>query len=175
MDLYTKQTELGRWLRSKNIIERIGNFLCLHAGIAPIFNIQGISPQNINDVCRPFYDQGQNDRALDSAKLVPFFDERSPFWYRGYFLEPRASMAAVDSTLMLFDCNKIIVGHTILTLNPAMYYKGKVIAIDVNEHEGHCAAVLYVDKKWWFVDKDGVRFPLVYRPTNDDINQHNIH
>jgi hypothetical protein len=174
-DLYSKQTELGRWLRSKNIIERIGNYLCLHAGISPRVNALGLSVQRVNEICRPYYDQGQNDRALDSAGVSSFFDEASPFWYRGYFLEPRASMAAVDSTLYLYNCDKIIVGHTILTLNPAMYYKGKVIAIDVNEHEGDRAGILYSEKKWWVVDGEGVRVPLEYRPTNDAINPHHVH
>ncbi|HEX4375300.1 MAG TPA: metallophosphoesterase [Puia sp.] len=175
MDLYSKSTELGRWLRTKNIVERIGNYLCLHAGISPFINAQGLSVQSINDICRPWYDQGQNDHALDSAHVSPLFDENSPFWYRGYFLEPRASMMAIDSTLDLFDCKKIIVGHTILTINPAMYYQGKVIGIDVNEHEGQRAGVLYQDKKWWVVDGEGIRIPLEYRPTNDSINPHHVH
>jgi hypothetical protein len=175
MDLYTKQTELGRWLRTKNIIERIGNFVCLHAGISPFVNAQGLSIQTINETCRPFYDQSQNDHALDSAGVSPFFDENSPFWYRGYFLEPKASMAAIDSTFNLFNCNKIIVGHTILRYNPAMYYRGKVIGIDVNEHEGQRAGVLYTDKKWWVVDGEGIRVPLEYRPGNDVINRREVH
>jgi calcineurin-like phosphoesterase family protein len=174
-DLYTKQTELGRWLRTKNIVERIGNYLCLHAGISPFINAQGLSVQSINDISRPWYDQSQNDHALDSAHVSPLFDENSPFWYRGYFLEPKATMSTVDSTLNIFGCKKIIVGHTILTLNPAMYYQGKVIAIDVNEHEGQRAGVLYLDKKWWVVNGEGVRVPLEYRATNDAINPHHVH
>src|SRR5579862_1787645 len=169
MDLYSKTTELGRWLRTKNIAERIGSFLCLHAGISPYIISQRPTIESINDVCRPWYDQGQNDHALDSAGVSAFFDENSPFWYRGYFLEPRATMRAIDSTLDLFGCKKIIVGHTILTLNPAMYYQGKVIGIDVNEHEGNRAGVLYLDKKWWVVDGEGIRVPLEYRASNDAI------
>jgi hypothetical protein len=174
-DLYSKQTELGRWLRTKNIVERVGEYLCLHAGISPVINAKGLFVQDINETCRPFYDQGQNDHLLDSLGLYPFFDENSPFWYRGYFLEPRASLAAVDSTLTIYHAIKIIVGHTILTPNPAMYYSGKVIAIDVNEHEGQCAGVLYLDKKWWVVDGEGTQVPLQYRSSNDVINQHQIH
>jgi hypothetical protein len=83
-------------------------------------------------------------------------------------------LQAIESALILFRCRTIIVGHIILTLNPAMYYKGKVIAIDVNEHEGHRAGVLYTDKKWWVADGEGIRVPLEYRPTNEQINQHAV-
>lgn len=174
-DLYSKQTELGRWLRTKNIIERLGDLLCLHAGISPVVNASQLSIQSINENCRPYYDQAQNDSLLAAAGVQPFFDDNGPFWYRGYFLQPRASMNAIDSTLVLFRSKAIIVGHTILTLNPAMYYQGKVIAIDVNEHEGHHAGILYSDKKWWIVDGAGSRTPLEYKPSNDLINQRAVH
>ena len=38
MELYGSNAELGRWLRSKNLIEKIGDNLCLHAGVAPEIN-----------------------------------------------------------------------------------------------------------------------------------------
>jgi hypothetical protein len=134
-----------------------------------------LSIQTINEYCRPYYDQAQNDSLLAAVGIYPLFDQNSPFWYRGYFLQPRATMNTVDSSLALFGCRTIIVGHTILKLNPAMYYKGKVIAIDVDEHDGHLAAVLYSDKKWWVVDGEGSRVPLEYEPTNDVINQKGVH
>jgi Calcineurin-like phosphoesterase len=171
-DLYSKNTELGRWLRTKNIIEKVGDNLCLHAGVSAIINASGVSVDQINTICRPLYDQGTNDRVLDSAGVYPFFGENGIFWYRGYFQDPRSSKHTIDSSLYLFRCRRIIVGHTILTRNPAMYYGGRVIGIDVNEHVGHRAGVLYNEKKWWIVDGEGNMKIMEYDPANDMIGTH---
>jgi len=174
-DLYSKKTELGRWLRTKNIVERIGDNLCLHAGVSPIINslVSSLNqaPEMINSLCRPYYDRAQEDEVIVAAGVYPYFGENGLFWFRGYFTGQRETMRGVDSTLIGFHCRRIIVGHTILTRNPAMYYGGKVIGIDVNEHQGDRAGILYIDKKWWRTDGDGNQIELVYRPNNDQIGQ----
>ena len=173
LDFYSARSELGRWLRTKNIIEKIGDNLCMHAGISPVINEAAISVGRINEVCRPYYDKAGNEKALLSAGIYPFFSDEGLFWYRGYFIEPRATMNTIDSSLYIYGCTKIIIGHTILTNNPAMYYKGKVIGIDVNEHEGKHEGVLYENKAWWIVDGEGNRKPLVYDAANEEINNGN--
>jgi hypothetical protein len=119
MDLYNKNTELGRWLRSKNIIEKIGDGLYLHGGISPQMLL---SIDTLNNRFRPLYAK---------TKHAEYY---YPFWYRGYFMEPRATQSFVDSTLAFYGCKRIVVGHTITDSNIAAYYKSRVIGLDVNEH-----------------------------------------
>jgi predicted phosphatase len=45
MDLYDENTELGKWLRSKNLVEKIGDNICLHGGISADINKLGLSIQ----------------------------------------------------------------------------------------------------------------------------------
>jgi len=170
-DLYGRNTELGRWLRSKNIIEKIGDVLVLHGGLSPAVVASAWSLQRINTSCRPFFDAGRKN-IPDSLK--PFFGKEAPFWYRGYFLEPKTTMAGIDSTLLLYDCKKIVVGHTIVDRNIAMYYKGKVIGIDVDEHKGNRFGLLLQNGKYYIVDDKGNRNLLLYKEGNDDIKESQV-
>lgn len=141
-ELYAANTELGKWLRSKNIIERIGNSLFLHAGVSEAINSGGYSLKKINNLARPYYDKDGYDSILIKAGVTTIYDSyTSPFWYRGYFTNPTAPLSQVQSTLSLFNVKRIIVGHTIVE-NIKTLYDGRVIAIDVNHHAGNHQALL---------------------------------
>jgi Calcineurin-like phosphoesterase len=154
MDLYDANTELGRWLRSKNIIEKIGDNLCLHGGISPQIYALAWPVTKINSACRPYYDKGEQPDQFKDTILWKFFDGHniSPFWYRGYFLEPQATQGFIDSTLNLYACKRIIVGHTIVDTNVGSYYNNKLIGVDVDEHDGHTEGLLIEKGKCYKVN-----------------------
>jgi hypothetical protein len=155
-DLYSVDTELGRWLRSKNIIEKVGDLLFMHAGIAAEVNNRKMSLTDINSFCRPFYDQPGKD-IPDSLKV--FFGPNSPFWYRGYFKGDKTLLPQIDQTLAFYDCKHIIVGHTIVD-NIQSLYNGKVIGIDVNQHEGDHQVLLIEKDQYYRIDANGERVGL---------------
>ncbi len=160
-DFYSADSELGRWLRTKNIIERISGNLYLHGGISPkILSLQW-PVWKINENCRPYYDQGLHPEKFPDRDLWSFFDDNniSPFWYRGYFSNPRASQGLVDSTAAFYDVGKIIVGHDIIS-SVGSFYQGRVIGIDVNEHAGNSQGLLIEDKKSYRIDLTGTKVPL---------------
>ncbi len=161
VDLYDKNSELGRWLRSKNIIEKIGDNLCLHGGISPkVLKIRwGINKINTN--CRPYYDLGDSPEQFSDTTLWAFFDGNniSPFWYRGYFTEPKATQEQVDNTLAFYQCKHIIVGHDIIE-NIGIFYQGKVFGVDVNEHEGHSQGLVIESGNFYRIDLNGHKFLL---------------
>jgi len=149
MTLYDKSSELGRWLRTKNTIEKIGDNLCMHAGVSPVINELGHAVAEINTLCRPFYDQVKHLQGVGNEKIDPFFQGKSSlFWYRGYFFEPKATEAEVAKTLEIFKVKRIIVGHTIVKGNVAFYYGDKVLGIDVNRHEGDHQAAVFENGEW---------------------------
>ncbi|MDR6132571.1 metallophosphoesterase [Chryseobacterium sp. SORGH_AS_1175] len=91
MALFDQNSELGRWLRTKNTIEKIGDNLCMHAGVSPVINELGYSVEQINTLCRPFYDRVKVLQGVGDPKIDPFFMGKSSlFWYRGYFFEPQS-------------------------------------------------------------------------------------
>ncbi len=163
--LYAENTELGRWLRSKNIIEKIGENLCVHGGISPKLNELQLPIEEINKRSRPFYDQPEINDPNINLVVSPFFEgSTSPFWYRGYFIMPRATQAQVDSTLKLYDCKTIIVGHTIVKSNVASYYHNKVIGIDVNQHAGKHEGALFENGQWYRISTKEKKKPLPQVP-----------
>ena len=155
-DLFATDTELGRWLRSKNIIERIGRVLYMHAGISQPVNHLQWDLKAINNYVRPWYDKDV-EKMPDSVYF--FFGDYSPFWYRGYFTAPLATESQVDSTLSLFGVKKIVVGHTIIE-HVDGYFKNTIYGIDVNQHEGHHEALLIQDGKYFRVDDKGNKTPI---------------
>lgn len=171
MQLYDRKTELGRWLRSKNVVERIDDNLFLHGGLSPEISKLRLSAEQINARCRPFYDCSK--KALPDSNKV-FFGKAAPFWYRGYFMAPKATLADVDQVLNAYQCSLIIVGHTILKRNIALYYGGKVLGVDVDQHAGKRCAALYVNGKWYRIDDKGKKERLIYNPENDEIKEEDI-
>jgi hypothetical protein len=165
-NLYNKNTELGRWLRSKNVLVKIGDLLVLHGGVSPAVNAKQWTIFNINSYARTWYGF-PNDDIPDS--LITLFDDNAPFWYRGYFIEPRATNETIDSTCGLFKCTQILVGHTILARNPALYYNGKIIGIDVDEHRDSYSGVLFNEGNIYRIDESGEQIPLKYNRENDII------
>jgi hypothetical protein len=53
--LYDVNTELGRWLRTKNIVEKIGGILYMHGGISGEVNRMNLSVSVIDQLARPYY------------------------------------------------------------------------------------------------------------------------
>lgn len=161
MSLYDTNSELGRWLRTKNTIEKIGDNLCMHAGVAPVINSLKLSVTEINQLCRPFYDKAKVLRGVGNPIIDPFYTgATSLFWYRGYFSEPKATEEEVNTTLKVFNVSRIVVGHTIVPGNVGFYYGGKVLGLDVNGHAGDHQAALYEKGKWLKIDASGKRTDL---------------
>jgi len=154
--LYGAGTELGRWLRSKNVIEKIGDILVMHGGISPELLPKQLSIEQINAECRAYY--GVPVKEMPDT-IQPLFTADAVFWYRGYFVEPLASEAFVDSVLAFYGVKQMVAGHDIIE-HVAPLYHGKVIGVDVDEHEGTHEGLLFEGSRYYRIDGDGTRVPL---------------
>jgi hypothetical protein len=148
VELFYPNTEIGQWLRTKNIIEKIGDWLFVHGGISQQVNETGMSIKRVNNKVRPLYDKDGIDSVLVKEKATLFFSDNSPFWYRGYFLAPLATSEQVDSTLRQYKVEHIVVGHTIVD-SVSTKYNRRVIAVDVNHHSGNYQALLIEGNKYY--------------------------
>ena len=50
--IYSNKTELGKWLQSKNVIEKIGDYIFVHGGLSIDILKHNLSLKDINDVSR---------------------------------------------------------------------------------------------------------------------------
>lgn len=141
--LFGADSELGRWLRTKNVVEKIGDKLFVHAGISPTLANSGSSLKDINDHTRSSMHKTKTEFTSSDSLL---WGRMGPFWYRGYFdvnrehWGPKATQAEVESVLNHFGASQVIVGHTIVP-RPELLFEGKVLAIDVKQPADHISTV----------------------------------
>ena len=154
-DLYKSNTELGQWLRTKNVVEKIGDLLFVHAGISKEVNELSLSPEEINGLLRPWYDK-YPDYAPSNVKLLMSGDS-GPYWYRGYYGRYQDDNVGeiIDQTLEQYEVSKIITGHTVVAETISTHHDGKVINIDTRHSEGQSEALLIEDGEYYAIDLEG--------------------
>ena len=152
---YSQNSELGKWLRTKNAVEKIGNLLFVHAGIRKDFP-KNYSIQQINENTRKSIDK---QFQKDEQKNDIFIGNESQIWYRGISTE-KESQQEVENTLKRFSVDKMIIGHTIVDKIKYLY-KGKIIDIDLehktNSDKGEMFALWIENGNFYSINEKGVK------------------
>jgi thiol-disulfide isomerase/thioredoxin len=161
--LYGDNSELGKWLRTKNIIEKIDDILFTHGGISKAVNDLNLSLTGINQLARRNYSYFIQEPP-DSVLISLFSGKTSPFWYRGYYGESGKSNKElpnqIDTTLNKFDVGLIVTGHTIVSDTVSIHFNGKVVNTDTNHAFGKSEGLLIEDGCFYRVDLTGERIFL---------------
>jgi hypothetical protein len=160
VQLFGQGAEIGRWLATKNVAERVGNILFTHGGISSYVNYLNIELKELNDMVRPFYTDTLYN--YKDKRLNIMYSDFGPFWYRGYYKAPRANVSQIDSTLFIYGVRHISTGHTIISNEIRSLYGGKLFNTDVHHADGHSEALLIEDDKFWRVNAAGEK--LAIRP-----------
>lgn len=166
--LYNEDSELGKWLRTKNVIEKIGDLLFIHGGISRKINQQPLTVTEINQLAKPYYDDNRKDYGDEGINSI-MDPLTSPFWYRAYYVggsEKKKSQVkdVIDSTLQKFSVNRIITGHTIVADTISVHYGGKVINTDTHHASGKSEALLIERNRYYRVTTMGERILLFSEP-----------
>ncbi|WP_168208838.1 metallophosphoesterase [Chitinophaga sp. XS-30] len=161
-ELYSERTEIGKWLRTKNIMEKIGNYLFVHGGISPEMNTVDLPIHEINNLARKYYSEDSTAIASSDRNLKTIFNySTSPFWFRKYYREKEKNMdVIIHNTLHKFDVKKIVTGHTIVADHITQHYDGKVINTDTRHSKGKSEALLIKNYKLYRIDTTGKQYPL---------------
>ena len=157
--LYDEKSELGRWLRTKNVIEKEGNVLVLHGGISGEINRLNISISEINQLARPFYPD--SSYTYPDKKLEIIYGDKGPFWYRGYYKNADSlAPKQIDSTLAGWSVKHIVTGHSVVADTISVWYNGKLLNTDVHHAGGKSEALLIEDGKYFRVNAEGKKVLL---------------
>ncbi len=157
MTLYGDNSEIGRWLRTKNVVEKVGNILYAHGGISQTVNNLDLGAPRINKMARPYYPD--TTYKYDDPKTDVLFSDEGPFWYRGYYHgAAKATASQIDSTLSLFKVKHIATGHTVIADTISMLFGGKVFNTDVHHAKGHTEGLLIENGKYYRVKQSGEKF-----------------
>jgi peroxiredoxin len=179
-ELFGKESVLGNWIRTKNIIEKIGSLLFVHGGISDSLIDYNMTVKAINDKARPFLANEVTAKTSRDRVLRILFDSKnSPFWHRLFYQDSeikvysngntiqKTSMQQVKNALLHFEVDHIITGHTIVGDTISVHYDGKVINTDTPHSEGKSEALLILGKSFYRVNKYGVRTLLFDEPAID--------
>jgi hypothetical protein len=163
-ELWSEKSELGRWLRSKPVMLKIGSTLFVHAGISP--KVLGMNPtlQSVDkEAENNFVTDDVIRRTIDGSVI---HDANGILFYRGLALDrsaddlgEKASTAHVNQVLEKFKVDRIAIGHT-LAANISHDYDEKVIRVDVH-HSGEVSEGLVIkNNTLWRADDKGTMFTL---------------
>lgn len=148
VSLYDENSELGRWLRTKNIIEKIGDIIFTHGGISANINSLNLSIPEINKLARPYFADSTFKYANEKSGII--IGDLGPLWYRGYYVKNNPVISLqIDNTLSNFSANHIITGHTIVSDTISGWYRGRLFNTDVHHAAGKSEALL-IEKNTYY-------------------------
>ncbi|MDF2514753.1 MAG: hypothetical protein K0R59_49 [Sphingobacterium sp.] len=135
LSLYDNNTELGRWLRTKNIIEKAGNTLFVHAGISPEVTALKLSLPTMNS-----YAEQRIAGTCTSAncQIVTGGSATGLYWFRG-MADEVLTQAQVDNIVSTFNADRVVIAHTINWTSIMPLYNNKVVAIDLDHVDNFAA------------------------------------
>jgi len=129
---YDHNSELGRWLRTKNAVEKIGDYVFCHGGISPELARTGLSLSEINHISRQ--NLGKPNEAIKDENAKAIFDLKTGiFWYRGA-ANNLPTEEEITAILKFAGAKRMVIGHTVQPDLTALY-SGRVICIDLYHEE----------------------------------------
>ncbi|MCH2180466.1 MAG: metallophosphoesterase [Mariniblastus sp.] len=160
--LFAADTEIGRWWRSKNGVETIGNLLFIHGGYSPKLDQEQLSVDALNQKIREGLAPAQPTGETPGTN--PVRHQHGPFWYRGYFERyadswgGKATDAEIRKILDRHGVDHIVIGHTLVDEVGPLDETGAVIAIDVKWRDREkCQGLLQEGGQLYRVSMDGTR------------------
>ncbi len=161
--LFSSDTELGRWLATRNTMLRIGRNLFVHAGLSAQLLKCDMEPETVNTRMSEGLFRTSKQRKEDPT-LEFLFRSSGPIWYRGMVspdekYEPLTPEEA-GALLRRYDSDRVLVGHTIFP-DISTFYDGRVIAVnvqnDLNRRKNRGRAVLIEGDRISVVGNRGVK------------------
>lgn len=161
-DLYGNSTELGKWLRTKNLIIKVGDCIFAHAGLSKELLDRKLSIEDINSTAIPYVGTDKNVRK--GVELVDFlYGKMGLVWYRGMVVDYKdylkISSQNLDALLHFYKAKRIIVGHNVVD-EVSFDFNGKVLRVDVDHHQAAQALLIENGDTFYRVDDKGQKEKL---------------
>lgn len=163
-DLFGPETELGRWLRTKNLAVKLNDVLFVHGGLGPAAVERGLDLKSMNRTGRKVIDMNSSQMFFSDE---PFFVNGSegPLWYRGYHYgmggqyQPITS-EELDEVLAYYGVSAVVVGHTERDQVERLF-NGRVYGVDVPVQEmGKFEGLLWENGTFSKITEDGTVGPI---------------
>jgi hypothetical protein len=145
-NLFSADSELGRWLRTKNSVEKIGNYIFVHGGFSPKILSFKPSLDTINNTIRKNIQYDLYNKPGKNKFANFLLGREGPLWFRGLAMDYKYYDKVTSSQLKkiqaYFNCQTIVIGHT-PSGEVQTDFKGSLIKIDApHGHEKFSGATV---------------------------------
>jgi len=173
-DLYSSNTVLGRWLRSKPLIITVGTDLFVHAGISPVLVDNNYTIKEINKLSNDYFGYPTKKKNKLHPRNELLFGSDGALWYRGLVVDTEKYKAIsgpeLKRVLKYFNVKRIIVGHSEVD-DIELRYNGKVIAVNVRHYNNYkadkSAGLLIIRNNIYVVNYSGKQQLIVINKVNN--------
>ena len=128
-DLYSENSVLGKWIRSKPVAITINNIIFVHGGFSIEMVRRNMTIREINQIFTDKIVGKDMNLIRKNEELLFLIDAKGPVWYRGYFSDQDFSKNRLDSILNFYGKKYIIVGHT-ATDDIKPLFNNRIIGMD---------------------------------------------
>lgn len=165
--LFGSDTELGRWLATRNTMQIIGTDLYVHAGLGKLFYDKDLSIPTVNREMSKALFMSKKERKALSPLTEFLYGNDGPIWYRGLVRTDEKYKPLenkdLQEILKRYKVGHIIVGHTIFK-DISTFYNGQVIGVNVDNKENRekkrGRAVLIEGNTYYVVGDAGIQRKL---------------
>ena len=150
-ELYSDNTVIGRWLRSKPTIIKINDILFTHGGISEDFISYGdFNIQKINKTMIDSIPQSRSDIKNTNFHKM-YYGSKGLVWYRGYFKKynPGVKDNDISNILSLVDADHIVVGHSTQE-KVLQLFNNKIFCVDSGLKYGKYGEILIIENKRFY-------------------------
>lgn len=130
-NLFGDKAVLGRWIRTKNTIEKINGVIYNHAGISYEFFQKNFTINDVNQKIRDYLGTKVSQICANDADACFLYGLNGPLWYNGYFYQNGIKQQQIEYILNQLDANHIVVGHSKVEKLQVLFDKA-IIAIDTH-------------------------------------------
>lgn len=140
--LFSANTLMGRWLRTKPVAISINDIAFAHAGFSPEFAQGKFEIESVNRLFHTKIIDQEKDSVMNDETLQFMVKSNGPIWYRGYFQDGNFTKQKAEEILDYMGMTNIIVGHT--SMNHVMsHYDGLIYSVDSSIKKGEDGEILF--------------------------------
>ncbi|WP_299435214.1 metallophosphoesterase [uncultured Aquimarina sp.] len=148
-DAFSDKTYLGKWLRTRPVVIKIGDIIITHGGISSDTASKNFSLQQLNQAMWDYW----ANKSVDDNMKEAILGKTGVTKYRGYIRQndevKKTTPQEMNTILKTYDASHIIVGHTnVPKIEPL--YDGKVY--DINAIETSSQALVFENNTLKIVD-----------------------
>lgn len=167
-ELLGRNSEMGRWICSRNTMTKVGDCLFVHAGLSKQFYDENLDIPTVNEQMELGLYKKRAERKAVSPLVYFLHGSYGPIWYRGMVRkDEKYHPLAADTLRMILDryaVKRVIVGHTIFP-DISTFYDGRVIGVNVdnvkNRDERRGRAILIEGNTVYVVGDEGIMRTLL--------------